>query len=121
MSVVINPSHKAETYRRGCASPASAVEMWDVSGIQRTGAVMGNVRTLPVGGRTVGRTPAPPTDAAKPRGKTFESHRENRESVILGGLFTVALLLGSAFGGVFSGGGEAPMEESAHVSVASAR
>lgn len=104
MSIAINPVQDRHDAERGCVSVVPPAEVWDVDA--GTGSRVGSprVRTLSSLNRIHDRTRRPNSGAVGDRGEVFESRHEMRDTVILGVSMTAALLIGSAFGGVFSGG-----------------
>lgn len=104
MSIAINPVQDRYKAVYGGVSVVPPAEVWDVnSGAQRRVGTP-SVRTLTSLNRMHGRPPRTDRGAVGGRGEAFESRHETRDTVILGVSMTAALLIGSAFGGVFSGG-----------------
>lgn len=104
VSIAINPVQNRYQAGRGGVSVVPPAEVWDVdSGASRRVGTPG-VRTLSSLNRMHERTPKAGSGAVAGRGEAFESRHETRDTVILGVSMTAALLIGSAFGGVFSGG-----------------
>lgn len=124
MSIAINPVQDRYQAGRSGVSVVPPAEVWDVdSGVSRRVGTPG-VRTLNSVNRIHERTLRAGSGAVAGRGESFESRHETRDTVILGVSMTAALLIGSAFGGVFSGGessAAAPSGEVARTAAVAAR
>lgn len=122
MSVAINPVHKAPASRPGAASVVPPAEIWDLdSGPERrTGGV--GVRTISASHRTGARSTVNGVLDGSADANMFETRHETRDTLLLGACMTAALLIGSAFGGVFSAQAEDPSSmssgQAAHSAVA---
>lgn len=108
MSVAINPVHNTFVSRSGAASVVPPAEVWDVDSVSKRRSGGAGVRAISTSHRT---------DARPIRGEVldgpsdvnpFETRHETRDTVLLGVCMTAALLIGSAFGGVFSAQDEDP-------------
>ena len=102
MTMMKNGTYGASTTRFEVASMPALADEWDIEtrGVRRCGAE--HVRTLSnsIMAVDVGRgDPAQWPDRADDR---FESHREKRESVLVGLGLSAALVIGSIVGGAFS-------------------
>lgn len=103
MSIAINPVQNRYQAGHSDVSVVPPAEVWDVdSGASRRVGTP-SVRTLNSLNRIHERTPRAGSGAVAGRREAFESRHETRDTVILGVSMTAALLIGSAFGGVFSG------------------
>ena len=102
MSVAINPVHNAFVSRQGAAAVVPPAEVWDVDSAskRRTGGV--GVRTISATHRTSARPSFDTVSGGSSDANTFETRHETRDTLLLGVCMTAALLIGSAFGGVFS-------------------
>ena len=124
VSIAINPVQNRYQAGRSGVSVVPPAEVWDVdSGASRRVGTPG-VRTLSSMNRIHERTPRAGSRTVAGRGEAFESRHETRDTVILGVSMTAALLIGSAFGGVFSGGessAAAPSGEVARTAAVAAR
>lgn len=124
VSIAIKPVQDGYQAGHSGASVVPPAEVWDVEyGASRRVGTPG-VRTLSSLHRIYERTPRAGSVAEGSRGEVFESRHETRDTVILGVSMTAALLIGSAFGGVFSGGessAAAPGGEVARTAAVAAR
>lgn len=124
MTTVIRP--QASTTAGGWADRATSTsaEVWDIADSMPFAASTRNchaVRPLARETRTFERAGvAKETGLRSARGE-FEPGRENRDNFILGSVLTAALLIGSAFGGVFTNQEGQAQSESTAVQVASAQ
>ena len=87
--------------------PASRVQPADVWDLDRRSSALRNrptVRTLGPDNRKYEHRGAPDRVEFGGGADSFESRRETAGAAVLGALFGVALIVGSAFGGAFSGG-----------------
>ena len=102
MSVAINPVHNAFVSRPGAASVVPPAEVWDVDSMsqRRTGGA--GVRTISAKYRTSARSSSGTVSGGSSDANAFETRHETRDTLLLGVCMTAALLIGSAFGGVFS-------------------
>ena len=102
MSVAINPVHNAFVSRQGAASVVPPAEVWDVDSApqRRTGGA--GVRTISATHRTSARSSFKTVSGGSSNANTFETRHETRDTLLLGVCMTAALLISSAFGGVFS-------------------
>ena len=102
MSVAINPVHNAFVSRPGAAAVVPPAEVWDVDSApkRRTGGA--GVRTISTTHRTSARSSSDTVSVGSSDANTFETRHETRDTLLLGVCMTAALLIGSAFGGVFS-------------------
>lgn len=114
MSLAIDPAQNVRTPRDAEVSITSSAEVWDLGGPSRGAGFSAPVRTLPDRTRTNGPNLGSCPSGRSVRVGAFEPHREKRESLILGGFFTAALLIGAVFGGVFSDSGVELNEEVAY-------
>lgn len=124
MSIAINPVQNRYKAERGGVNVVPPAEVWDVDASTGCRAGSPRVRTLGSRNRMHERTPGIGAGAVGNRGEVFESRHETRDTVILGVSMTAALLIGSAFGGVFSGGvgaAAAPGGEVAQATAVAAR
>lgn len=105
-SVEVNPSPRAAR-----VVPA---DVWDIERRGDTARNAAHVRTLETGNRKYSSEDFRGAGGAQGNGDAFESRREKAGATILGAFFGIALIIGSAFGGAFSGGdaGFAPHEAS---------
>lgn len=107
MSVAINPSMNSVNSVRDAESnlvnPEAAAEVWDLDRVSPRGRSPRRVRTLSAFDRKDERLNAVPICGRGREDDVFETHRERKEGVVLAGILSAALLIGSAFGGVFSG------------------
>lgn len=124
VSIAINPVQNRYQAGHSGVSVVPPAEVWDVdSGASRRVGTP-SVRTLNSLNRMHERTPRSGSGAEGSKGEVFESRHETRDTVILGVSMTAALLIGSAFGGVFSGGessAAAPSGEVARTAAVAAR
>ena len=102
MSVAINPVHNAFVSRPSAAAVVPPAEVWDVDSApkRRTGGA--GVRTISATHRTNARSGSTAVSGGSSDANTFETRHETRDTLLLGVCMTAALLIGSAFGGVFS-------------------
>ncbi|UIZ91389.1 hypothetical protein JZY91_06345 [Corynebacterium sp. CNCTC7651] len=108
MTIAIRPVTRTTVGNGAAGTTSTAAEVWDIPAAQHcTGAGVA-VRQLGATTRTHERGAGRGQVSSAPRGSAFESARERRDNIMLGALFTAALLVGSAFGGVFSSA-EAPI------------
>lgn len=107
MSVAINPSmnsvNSARDGESNLVNPVAAAEVWDLDRVSPRGRSSRRVRTLSAFDRKDERLNAVPICGRGREDDVFETHRERKEGVVLAGILSAALLIGSAFGGVFSG------------------
>ena len=108
MSVAINPAYKAFASRPGAGSVVPPAEVWDVESApqRRTGGA--GVRAISASHRTDARSSNGEIMAGSAGANVFETRHETRDTLLLGVCMTAALLIGSAFGGVFSAQEEDP-------------
>lgn len=107
MSVAINPTVNSVNSSRDAESiqviSVPAAEVWDLDRVSSRGLSSRRVRTLDALDRKDERLSAVSICGSGQEDDVFESHRERKEGVVLAGILSAALLIGSAFGGVFSG------------------
>lgn len=108
MSVVINPAYGRQSEPRQAAQPYGCAEVWDISGPGTRRGAPTVVRSIGPEGRNFGRGGEHASPCSENNGESFEPRDDSRESVLLGAALAVALLVGSAFGGVFSGNEDVP-------------
>ena len=118
MSLAIDPAQNIRKNRLSEPSVAPSAEVWDLGGFSRGTCLSPTVRTLPAHTRTNGLNLSTSRAAGSRRSRAFELHREKRESLILGGFFTAALLIGAAFGGMFTETGAELNQEVAYAGTA---
>ena len=108
MSVAINPVHRESAFRPGATSVVPPAEIWDLESApkRRTGGV--GVRTISASHRTSARASMNGVSGGSDDANTFETRHETRDTLLLGVCMTAALLIGSAFGGVFSAQDQEP-------------
>lgn len=123
MTISIARTNSTDSNNAATSPRVQPADVWDLD--RRRGAVRGevNVRTLspssrkygPIGSRHPGAFESPDND--------FETHREKTGAAIMGALFGLALIVGSAFGGAFSGGdaGFVPQEAGTQIAAVSHR
>ena len=102
MSIAINPVHNVSASRPSAASVVPPAEIWDLDSVpkRRTGGA--GVRTISASHRTSARSVSNRVSGGSTEANTFEIRHETRDTLLLGACMTAALLIGSAFGGVFS-------------------
>lgn len=88
---------------KGAASVAPA-DVWDLDRRGREKRGTPHVRTLDAGNRKYGSADRGGSGRAQGLNDAFETRREKAGATIMGALFGIALIVGSAFGGAFSGG-----------------
>ena len=108
MSVAINPVHNVFVSRTGAAAVVPPAEVWDVDSASQRRTSGAGVRTISGSHRTSARSASTAVSGGSPDANTFETRHETRDTLVLGVCMTAALLIGSAFGGVFSAQDEDP-------------
>lgn len=102
MTIIINDNCTASTKYASSPVSSAPVDTWDL--VEGTSAgYRGNVRTLGEGYRTSAAYREGLDEVGQRIETAIENEKEKRASLILGGVLGLALLIGSAFGGVFSG------------------
>lgn len=102
MSIAINPVHNASASRPGAASVVPPAEIWDLESASKRRTGGAGVRTISASHRTSARSSANRVSGGSTEANAFETRHETRDTLLLGACMTAALLIGSAFGGVFS-------------------
>lgn len=122
MSVAINPVHNTLVGRTGAASVVPPAEVWDVDFAPKSRTGGAGVRAISGSHRMDARSSAKGSLDGFSNVNAFETRHETRDTLLLGVCMTAALLIGSAFGGVFSAQTEDPSSMSsgqdAHSAVA---
>ena len=108
MSVAINPVHNTLVGRTGAASVVPPAEVWDVDFAPKSRTGGAGVRAISGSHRTDARSSAKGSLDGFSNVNAFETRHETRDTLLLGVCMTAALLIGSAFGGVFSAQTEDP-------------
>ena len=127
VSVAMNPTMNSVNYARSAGSISQRyvqpVEVWDLEKVPGRAVEASRVRTLGAYDRKGDRLNLVHSCGERKTDDVFESHRERKEGVVLAAILSVALLVGSAFGGAFSGTEQAPatLVTSQNLEVASAR
>lgn len=127
MSVAMNPTMNSVNYARNAGSISQRyvqpAEVWDLKKVPGRAVETSRVRTLGANDRKGDRLNLVHSCGERKTDDVFESHRERKEGVVLAAILSVALLVGSAFGGAFSGPEQAPatLVTSQNFEVASAR
>lgn len=110
MTTIIRPAHTLTTHTASSGAVVPSAEIWDID--RKRSAARGTTSVRPLAGstRTSHLSPGSMESEYIPSGKQFETGRagrargearEGRDNLLLGGLLTAALLIGSAVGGVF--------------------
>lgn len=94
--------HAARTSRPASVPPAV---VWDLPSAISDAPAAASVRSLGDSNRTSGRSNADPNIAEWVDVAPVDARGESRANVLMGALLGFALILGSAFGGVFTGSG----------------
>ena len=102
MSIAINPVHNASASRLGAVSVVPPAEIWDLDSVPKRRSGGAGVRTISASHRTSARSVSNRVSGGSTEADTFETRHETRDTLLLGVCMTAALLIGSAFGGVFS-------------------
>ena len=102
MTMVSSRAYTVATGEKAAAYRGYPVAEWDLSTREGAPRHTANVRTLNVSTTPVGALRATKSDGDDADEILFESRREKRESLLLGIVLGIALIVGSAIGGVFS-------------------
>ncbi|WP_175934852.1 hypothetical protein [Corynebacterium sp. Marseille-P4321] len=121
MAIAINPAQGACESGRADRSVSRPAEVWDVESRTNGRKESSDVRTLGAGTRTGELRVRSVEDVTDVEAGSFEPRRENRESVLLGGLFAATLIVGSFIGGAFGQTEVAPSGVPPQDAVVSAR
>lgn len=102
MTIIINDNRTASAKYVSFRAASAPVDTWDLMEGSAVSA-RGSVRTLEEGYRTSVDYREGLDQVGQRIETAIENEKEKRASLILGGVLGLALLIGSAFGGVFSG------------------
>lgn len=114
ISLARTNSTEVKTTRTRSVIPA---DVWDLERRSVNAHETAHVRTLDARNRTCASVDIGGSNGRPESDGVFESRREKGGATIMGALFGIALIVGSAFGGAFSGGdaGFVPHETSQHM------
>lgn len=102
MTMMSHRTYSAVTGEKAAAYRGYPVAKWDLSAREVVPRHTASVRTLNVSTTPVGALRETRSDGDDADEILFESRREKRESLLLGIGLGIALIVGSAIGGVFS-------------------
>lgn len=104
MTISLIRPNSAETSSVRQTMSVAPADVWD---LDRNGREIRNathVRTLDTPNRKYGLADSGGSGSARDSQDVFETRREKAGATVMGALFGIALIVGSAFGGAFSGG-----------------
>ncbi|MCT2337751.1 hypothetical protein [Corynebacterium sp. p3-SID1056] len=102
MTMMSNRAYTVATGEKTAAYRGYPVAEWDLSAREGASRHTANVRTLNISTTPVGASRATRSGGDETDEILFESRREKRESLLVGIGLGIALIVGSAIGGVFS-------------------
>ncbi|MCT1683647.1 hypothetical protein M3A74_02275 [Corynebacterium appendicis] len=121
MTVSIARSNSTDSHAAATGSRIQPADVWDLDRRRATVGGGVNVRTLEPTSRKYTPIGSRHSEAFEVQDNGFETRREKTGAAIMGALFGLALIVGSAFGGAFSGGdaGFAPQDASTQIAAVS--
>lgn len=104
MTISIVRTNSTDSSSMATPQRVQPADVWDLDRRRSGDAAPVHVRTLESSNRKYGPIPDGHSDRDEGSADSFETRREKTGAALMGALFGLALIVGSAFGGAFSGG-----------------